>query len=232
MKKALVLSAAPLALAGLVFAAPLAPAMAQGPQKMQSDQNSAQDLVNAAVKTIQTMKADPNMRRMLRDAKGVLIVPSFGRGAFIVGAKGGEGLLLLHKPDGSWSDPVFYGLGGISIGAQAGGEYGQAAYVLMTKEAAGAFRGPNNFSLNAGAGLSIIDWSAAAQGSWGKGDIVFWTNTGGAYASANIGISDVSWDSHLTKAYYKDRSATPAKVMNGSLRTNEDKRLQKSLLNI
>lgn len=232
MMKRLILSAAPMALAGLVFAAPVAPAMAQHAQRMQTNQRDAQQLINAAVKTIQTMKANPRMRRLMRQAKGVLIVPRFGRGAFLVGAKGGEGLLLMHKPDGSWSDPVFYSLGGLSIGAQIGGEYGEAAYLLMTRQAVGAFQGPNNFSLNAGAGLSIINYSAAAQGSWGKGDIVFWTNTGGAYVSANLGISDVSWDSGLTRAYYNNRRVTPADIINGNMQTNEDRKLQRSLLNI
>ena len=115
---------------------------------------------------------------LLKKAKGVYIVPDFGRGGLIVGGRGGAGVMLA-KHNGRWTDPAFFNFGGVSIGAQAGGSGGSVAFILMSQDAVDAFKNGNQFSLNSGAGLSIVNYSANAQASAGKGDIVFWSNTEG-----------------------------------------------------
>jgi hypothetical protein len=104
----------------------------------------------------------------------------------------GGGLVVMRE-DGGWSDPAFYDVGGISVGPQVGGAGGAVAFLLMDQQAVDAFKRSNSFSLNAGAGLSIVDYSANSQASWGKGDTIMWSDNAGAYVGATISVTDVEW---------------------------------------
>ena len=180
------------------------------------DLQDALENVKEAVTVVRKMEGQQDARQLLQRAKGVLIVPDYGRGAAVVGGSGGSGLLVV-KHDGSWSDPVFYNLGSISVGAQAGVSAGQVAFLLMTDKAVNSFKGENNFSLNADAGLTIVNYSARGQASLGKGDIVFWSDTEGGYAGVSVSGSDITVDNDANQAYYARSSVEPAAVLNGTI---------------
>lgn len=193
----------------------------------QANKNDAQQLVNEATAEVKKMSADPQLKKLLAKAKGVYLVPEFGRGALIVGGRGGAGVVLANK-NGKWTDPAFYDMGGISIGAQAGGSGGEVAFLLMSKGAVDAFKSGNKFSLNAGAGLSIVNYSANSQASWGKGDIILWSNTKGAYAGATISVTDVNWADGNNKAYY-GRKVDPSKILAGDVIAPDATKLKAAL---
>jgi len=77
----------------------------------------------------------PELRLWMKEAKGVLILPSLLKAGFVVGGEGGSGVLMVRGTDGSWSDPAFYTLAGASIGLQIGGEVSEVVFTLMTDEA-------------------------------------------------------------------------------------------------
>ncbi|MGH6876565.1 MAG: lipid-binding SYLF domain-containing protein [Rhizomicrobium sp.] len=215
-----------LALAGTLLLGTAICASASTPNQSRTDRQEAIQVVDGAVQTVKTMEATPQLKALLANAKGVFILPSFTRGAFVVGGRSGEGVLLCHNADGSWSDPVFYSTGGISVGAQVGGSHGEAAYILTTDNALGSFKSGNNFSLNAGSGFTIVRFSRNEQSSWGKGAIVFWTNTAGAYVGATVSGADISWDGGLTKAFYHDGNATIGQVLDGKVQSASARQLQ------
>jgi lipid-binding SYLF domain-containing protein len=164
--------------------------------------SSAQQLVNDATQTVQKIKADSRFDSMLKQSKGVFIMPNVVQGAFIVGGKGAQGVLLKHNSDGTWSNPVFLTLGSVSVGAQAGGKAGPAAMILMTDKALNDFTQSNNFSLNGNAGLTVINYSAQGQAPVGKGDIVVWSDQSGAFAGVNVSGADVNQNPAQDHAYY------------------------------
>ena len=112
------------------------PAFAQGVQKRETQEayeNSANKHVKNAVSVVKRLESDPTMQRVMIDAKGIYIVPTYGRAALGIGGQGGAGVLLIRQgPD--WSDPAFYNIGGISIGAQVGAEGGAVAFVLKNEK--------------------------------------------------------------------------------------------------
>jgi lipid-binding SYLF domain-containing protein len=171
-----------------------------------SEANDAVDTVNKAVQVVHTMEADPTIATVLKRAKGVYVVPTFGRGALIVGARGGAGVLLVRHGE-SWGNPAFYNMGGVSIGAQAGGEGGPVAFILNNQKAMNSFMQDNKFSLNADAGLTVVDWSKKGIESAGWGDITAWSNTKGLFGGAAISITDVHYDQDKNTAYYNKRVA-------------------------
>jgi lipid-binding SYLF domain-containing protein len=180
------------------------------------DQSDTQNLVSEAAAEVKQMKADPQVAKLLQKAKGVYIVPEFGRGALIVGGKGGAGVVMT-KQNGTWTEsPAFYDFGSLSIGAQAGGSGGRIAFLLMTDNAVNAFMSGNKVSLNANSGLSIVNYSANAQASWGKGDIILWSDTAGAYAGATVGVEDLNWDDDNNQAFYGSK-VEPQQVLTGKV---------------
>ncbi len=171
-------------------------------------QATADKHVSDAVGVVQRMLAEPRMKDLLLQAKGVFIVPSYGRAAVGIGASGGAGLLLTRRADGSWSDPAFYNIGGISAGAQIGAEGGAIAMVLNNDKAVSKFMQKNAFALNAEAGLTIVNWSKLAQGGIGNGDVVVWAGTKGLFGNlVAVGVSDIRFNQDLTNAYYHQNVA-------------------------
>lgn len=191
--------------------------------RRENRQGAAED-VNDAVKQVQQMKHDPQVKKLLSQAKGVFLVPDYGRGAVVVGASGGEGVMLA-KQGGSWTNPLFYDMGAISVGAQVGGSAGQIALILMNDRAVQAFKQDNKFSLDAKAGISIINYSARGEGNLGRGDVVLWSDTEGAYAGASIAVSDINFDEEETKAFY-GRSLKPSAAIGGTAHEEAPKSAQ------
>ncbi len=193
----------------------------------------AQEQVDEAVKVVNQMKRDPKMVRLLDQARGVLIVPDFGKVALVVGGEGGEGVALL-KTEGAgrkWSAPAFFNVGGISVGAEAGGEAGAIAMLLMSDKAASVFMSQNNtFSLDANAGLTIVNWSAKAQASAGKGDVIVWADTEGVFAGAAIGVSDIDRDEDENAAYY-GKAIAPHEIFSGQVSAGPAATLRDALEN-
>lgn len=180
--------------------------------------DAREDLREAAALARQ-MGANPEARTLLGRSKGVFLVPDYGRGAAIVGSAGGDGVLVAKQPDGSWGNPVFYNIGSISIGAQAGVSAGHLAMLLMTDQAVNGFKAENAFSLDATAGLTIIDWSRRAEASTGSPDVVLWSDTEGAFAGISVGISSIAVDKDENETFYAHPAVTPNDILSGSVKT-------------
>lgn len=157
------------------------------------------------------MAADPKVSSLMKKAKGIFFIPKYGQGALIVGAKGGQGVMVANN-NGTWSNPAFYNMGGISFGAQAGVEMGEIAMLLMSDKAVNSFKQDNKFSLNATAGLTIVNYTAKAQEDIGRGDVVVWSDTKGAFADLAVGVTDINFDDDENRAFY-GKDVTAAQIM-------------------
>ena len=183
----------------------------------QGDSADEVQLVQDASGVAQQMQQDSSLAGLLQKAQGVFIVPTYGKGAFIVGGRGGEGVLLANN-SGQWSDPVFYNIGAISVGPQIGGAGGPIAMLLMSQKAVDSFKGENNFSLDANAGFDIADYSAEAQGDFGKADVILWSNVKGAFVGASLGGTDINFDGDANQAYYNQPQVNDAgSILTGNL---------------
>jgi len=159
--------------------------------------------VDEATAVVRKMAALAPERDLLREARGVFIVPRYGRAALGVGAAGGAGVLVVKQAGGGWGGPAFYDLGALSAGAQAGGEGGAVVLALLNETAVNRFMQKTAFALTAGVGLTLIDWSRRRQGAIGDGDVVIWSAVRGLYANLMaVGISGIRYNDTLTRAYY------------------------------
>lgn len=165
-------------------------------------QQAAYKRVSDAVGVVHAMAGESGMTELLGRARGVYIVPSYGRAALGVGAAGGSGVLMARRTDGSWGNPAFYTIGALSIGLQAGAEGGPIALLLMNQKALDHFRNKNNFSLSADAGITVVNFARMARGSL-AGDVIAWSGNKGLFGNvATIAVNDIRFNPRLTEAYY------------------------------
>lgn len=185
--------------------------------------------VNKAIGVVQQMQATPEMRSLLQRSKGVFVVPDYGNAALGIGAQGGAGVLLVRKGE-SWSSPAFYNYGGVSIGPQAGAEAGAIAFVLNDQKALNSFMQNNKFSLNADAGLTLVDWSKKGAGAAGWGNITAWADTEGLFGGAALGLADIDYDEDETAGYYR-RQVAARDVLSGKITNPHADTLRQAIAN-
>lgn len=189
------------------------------------DNADAQARVEKAATVVDRMKTEPKVDALLRQAKGVLVVPDYGKAAWIVGGQGGVGVLTAHRGDDRWSPPAFYTIGGLSIGFQAGGEIGPVAFILMTDRAVKQFEDrTNRFSLGADAGLTVVAFSDQADIASTNGapaDVVAWSGAKGLFGGVSVGATDVVMNTNLNDSYYHNLQVTPRQILAGDVNPPE-----------
>ena len=105
--------------------------------------------------TAQRMFSDPDYAKLVElstRAKGIMVFPDVLRAAFIFGARGGSGVLMVRDEAGAWSGPAFYTIGGVNWGLQAGGQSQEIIIVIMTEKGLNAIM---NRRATLGADLSV-----------------------------------------------------------------------------
>lgn len=217
------------AMAMTALAASPAAAQARHPSPDSDAAHGPQKLVDKAVSVVDDMKRDPHIRALLARSAGVYVVPEYGRAGFIIGGRGGTGVVVAHRGK-MWTSPAFYGFGGLSIGLQAGGAGGSIAFILMNHKAVQAFVAHNKVSFSANAGLSVVTYSAADQAAADRGDVVLWTNTKGAYAGATVEAKDINRDNGRTREFY-GREVPTSDILNGRATAPGARFLQNALAN-
>jgi lipid-binding SYLF domain-containing protein len=213
----------------LTAAAVLALAVGAVSPALASDQT---DLLRRATHTAEHMQRDPAFdaaRRMLHNARAVLIVPSLVKGGFIFGAEGGNGVLLARTRHG-WSNPAFYTMGSASFGLQIGLEQAEIVLLIMSDRALRAVERAQ-FKFGAGAGLTVVTLSAGAEGATApnlSGDIVIWTSATGAYGGLTLNGSIIKEREEWNEDFYGHPVAVP-EILSGRARNPEANPLREEI---
>ena len=185
-------------------AAALAAALCVGPAVAQSEQ---QQLVDRATLAAQLMLNDNDGRdaqSVLRRARATMICPQIFRAGFLLGGQGGSCVLVARAGGGSWSAPAFYGLGGGSIGFQAGVQDAEVMLIIMSDRGLQAVM-DIQFKLGADATATFVDLGGGVEGATTaalRADIVGFTRARGLFAGISLGGTLMSSKSDWNAAYY------------------------------
>jgi len=214
--------AAATALTTVLFAAPAA---------LASDQT---ELLERADHTVDHLRSDPAFSvaaGMIHRAKAVLIIPRLVKGGFIFGAEGGDGVLL-KRSGRSWSSPAFYSLASASFGLQIGLEQAELVFIIMTDRALKGIQ-TSSFKLGAGAGITVVTLSSAAEGatSGHGGDIVVWASGTGAYGGLTFNGSVVKAMDDWNSDFYGSDVAVSA-ILANHVHNKAAGRLQRNLATV
>jgi lipid-binding SYLF domain-containing protein len=194
-----------------------------------------EELVLKAQWTVEEMAKNQEfgqyVRKFMKNAKGVLIVPNMVKGAFIFGGEGGSGVLLVKGANGAWSYPAFYTLGGVSWGLQIGGSASQIMMLLMTDSGVNALMEDKKLKFGADLGVAMgpVGGGAEAAATLGSADVLVWSLSKGAYLGISLEGSIVEPREGLNKDYYGAEVTTRPIVMEGKHRNPQADPLRNAL---
>jgi SH3 domain-containing YSC84-like protein 1 len=181
-----------------------------------SDKTDAQAIVTKANITFNSFMSDKNfteMRKLSRSAKGIFIAPQVLKGAFIWGASGGTGVLLVREEGGKFTQPAFYTIGSVSFGLQIGGQASEVILLAMTDRGVTTLL-QNSVKLGADVGIAAGPFGAGAQAATANisADILAFSRSKGLYGGISLDGAIVDVRDSLNKAYY-NKPVTPTDIL-------------------
>lgn len=131
------------------------------------------------------------------------------KGAFIWGASGGSGVLLVRdEKTGPWIGPAFYTIGGASFGLQIGGQASEVILLVMTDRGVTSLL-TNSLKLGADAGVAAgpVGAGVAASTANLSADILSFSRSKGLYGGVSLDGAVVATRGEWNHAYYGKRVA-------------------------
>jgi len=185
---------------------------------MADDAQDARQLVEKARLAFENFMADkdlgPNVRSLVRRAKGVLIYPQILKGAFIVGGSGGSGTMLAYDDKaGTWGGPAFYTIGEASFGLQIGGQASEVVLVALTDRGVASLLS-TSAKLGADVGIAVGPVGAGAEAATANlsADLVSYSRSKGLFAGISLEGAVVAVRDALNNAYY-GKEVTPTAIL-------------------
>lgn len=195
-----------------IFVTFLTPLMAADKPKGEVEQ----ERLKASYEVMKEILATPDKgipRDLLNKAVCVIVVPSMKKGAFIVGASYGRGVMTCRSGEnfrGSWSAPAMFALEGASFGLQAGGQ--ATDYVILVMNEKGA-KSVMSSKVKLGGDASVAAGPVGRTTS-AETDIVMnaemlsWSRAKGVFAGISLTGSTIrSDDDANNNLYNKDLNA-------------------------
>jgi SH3 domain-containing YSC84-like protein 1 len=181
------------------------------------DAMDARHLAERAQFTLETFARAPEMdafRNLIRSARGVFVAPQVLKGAFIVGASGGSGVLVSRdRLKEQWAGPAFYTIGSASVGFQIGGNASEVVLLAMTDRGVNALL-ETSVKLGADVGVAVgpVGMGAAASTANLSADIVSVSRAKGLFAGISLDGAMVKTREDLNDAYYGS-IVTPSDIL-------------------
>ena len=178
-------------------------------QKKTRTQDAARHSSTAAKTFTEVMnvrdKAIP--KELLNKAEAIAVFPGVIKAAFIVGGKGGQGVIS-RRVKGGWSAPAFFNLGGGSFGAQIGAQ--QTDYVLLIMNEDGV-KGllEDKFEIGGEVGVAagpVGREAAASTNPTLDAGILSYSRSKGAFIGAAIKGAVISPDNDLNESVYGSKA--------------------------
>jgi lipid-binding SYLF domain-containing protein len=175
-------------------------------QKQNKRLNDASRRSNNAVKVFNEIMgtADRGIpKRILDKAEAVAIFPGVVKAAFIIGGRGGQGLIS-RRIRGGWSEPAFFNLGGGSFGAQIGASKTDYIFLIMNDDGLKGLL-EDKFELGGEAGVAAGPYGREAAASTNPtldAGILSYSRSKGAFIGAAIKGAVINPDNDLNQDIY------------------------------
>ncbi|MDR3448517.1 MAG: lipid-binding SYLF domain-containing protein [Alphaproteobacteria bacterium] len=156
----------------------------------------------------------PGLVDLATRAKAIIIVPNMIRAAFFFGGRGGNAVMLVRGPDGKWSDPAFYTLGGISWGLQFGGQSSELVIAVMTDKGLSSIM-DREVTLGGNAGLAVGELGKGVSAETGMGlksDMYAFARSEGLFVGVSLEGSVIAPRETYNQQLY-GQDATPEGIL-------------------
>jgi SH3 domain-containing YSC84-like protein 1 len=172
----------------------------------QADKDKIAARLDQAAQVIREIMATPDKSipgSILGGASCVVVIPSYKKGAFLVGAQYGQGVATCRTPRG-WSAPVCVQMTGGSFGFQAGGQATDLVMIAMNDQGLQKMLS-NKFKLGADAAASAgpVGRNAAAGTDWKlNAEFLTYSRSKGLFAGIDLDGSVVSQNQDDTRTLF------------------------------
>jgi SH3 domain-containing YSC84-like protein 1 len=142
-------------------------------------------------------------KSVLDKAKAVAVFPGITKAGFIVGGRGGQGVVS-RRVAGGWSAPAFFNLGGADFGAQIGVEKIDAVLLFMNDDALTSLLKDKvelGGELSATAG-PVGRTASATTDALLRAGILSYSRTKGLFAGAVLKGAAITPDNDLNESVY------------------------------
>ncbi len=156
----------------------------------ETDKTKLTERLTAAEGVVHQIMATPDKgipQSILAGASCVVVVPSYKKAAFVVGAQYGQGVATCRTPKG-WSAPVFVQLAGGSFGFQIGGQSTDLVLVAMNQQGLQDML-KNKFKIGGDAAASAgpVGRNAQAGTDWKlNAEFLTYSRSKGLFAGINL----------------------------------------------
>ena len=172
----------------------------------EGDQAKDVERLTSARGVVQEIMGTPDKgipQSILAGASCVVVIPSFKKGAFVVGAQYGQGVATCRTHNG-WSAPVFVKLEGGSFGFQIGGQATDLVLIAMNQNGLQDML-KNKFKLGADAAASAgpVGRNAQAGTDWKlNAEFLTYSRSKGLFAGIDLDGTVLSQNQDDTRAFY------------------------------
>jgi lipid-binding SYLF domain-containing protein len=177
------------------------------PAHAQDDKAKIGDRLTAAGMVVDEIMATPDKgipSGILAGASCVVVIPSYKKGAFVVGAQYGQGVATCRTSSGKWSAPVCVQLAGGSFGFQIGGQATDLVLIAMNQQGLQQML-KNKFKLGADAAASAgpVGRNAQAGTDWKlNAEFLSYSRSKGLFAGINLDGTVLSQNQDDTRTLY------------------------------
>ncbi|HEU4766233.1 MAG TPA: lipid-binding SYLF domain-containing protein [Pyrinomonadaceae bacterium] len=195
------------ALIGLLFVTALVtPAQKKSSGRTQDAARHASDAAKTFTE-IMNVKDKAIPKELLDTAEAIAVFPGVIKAAFLVGGRGGQGVIS-RRVNGGWSAPAFFNLGGGSFGPQIGAQ--KTDYVLLIMNESG-LNGllKDKFELGGEAGVAAgpVGREAAASTNLRlDAGILSYSRSKGVFVGAALKGAVITPDNDLNEAIYGSKA--------------------------
>ncbi len=156
-------------------------------------------------------------KELLDKAEAIAVFPGVVKAAFIVGGRGGQGVISRRTRNG-WSAPAFFNLGGGSFGAQIGAQKTDYVLLIMNDEGVNGLL-KDKFEMGGEASIAagpVGREAAASTNTTLDAGILSYSRSKGAFIGAALKGAVISPDNDLNQAVY---SVKATELLTGKPRT-------------
>jgi lipid-binding SYLF domain-containing protein len=178
-------------------------------QRVESSKNVIDEIMQTPDKSIPAS--------VMQKATCIAVVPSFKKGAFIVGAQYGQGVVTCRTAQG-WSGPVFIRMEGGSFGLQAGGQGTDLVLVAVNQRGMqDLLKSKFKIGGDAAAAAGPVGRNAQASTDWKlNAELLTYSRSKGLLAGIDLDGTSVSQNNADTSTYYGSTHSTK-EILNGTV---------------
>ncbi len=180
----------------------VSPAFAQKKSRLQDATKRSGEAAQTFTE-IMNVKDKAIPQELLDKAEAIAIFPGVIKAAFIVGGRGGKGVIS-KRVKGGWTAPAFFNLGGGSFGAQIGAQKNDYIFLIMNEDGVKGLL-EDKFELGGEAGVvagPVGREIAASTNLTIDAGILSYSRSKGAFIGAALKGVVISPDNDLNEAVY------------------------------